>query len=132
MTEAIFIFFVHDQDAATDFYREVLGNEPRLRVPGMTEFELADGAVLGLMPRSGIARLLGEDVFAAPALSPRSELYLRVDDPESYHRRAIAAGGSEVDGLKSRDWGDVAAYSLDRDGHLLAFASADAHNAKSA
>ena len=32
----------------------------RLDVPGMTEYELARGAVLGLMPEAGIRRLLGE------------------------------------------------------------------------
>ena len=32
------------------------------------------------------------------------------------------AGAAELDGLVKRDWGDVAAYSLDPDGHVLAFA----------
>lgn len=90
----------------------------------MTEFDIGDGAVLGLMPSAGIRRLLG-DAIPDPALAhgiPRAELYLIVDEPAACHRRALEAGARELSPLLPRDWGDHTAYSLDPDGHVLAFA----------
>lgn len=113
---------MRDQAASTTFWRHVLAAPPRLDVPGMTEFDLADGAVLGLMPEAGIARLLdGQFVPAAPGAF-RAELYLVVEDPALLHARALAAGARELSPLLPRDWGDDAAYSLDADGHVIAFA----------
>lgn len=122
---ALWILFVRDQEAAARFYEAVLAQAPSLHVPGMTEFLLPGGATLGLMPEAGIKRLLGE-VLPDPASAsgvPRAELYLRVDDALAYHRRALAAGARELSGLERRGWGDCATYSLDLDGHVLAFAS---------
>lgn len=45
-----FIFYVQDQARSTNFYAQVLTQTPSLNVPGMTEFVLTDGCVLGLMP----------------------------------------------------------------------------------
>ncbi len=117
------ILYVRDQAAATTFYRRVLG-EPSLDVPGMTEFPLGPGTVLGLMPEAGIRQLLGDAIPdpAGGAGIPRAELYLRVDDPGTYHARALQAGARELSPLTARDWGDEAAYSQDPDGHVLAFA----------
>ena len=125
MNEALLIFYVRDQNSATEFYRRVLEREPRLHTVGMTEFQLTGSSVLGLMPETGIKRLLG-DRLVDPATAngaPRAELYLRVDGPAAYHQRVLEHGGQELDELKPRNWGDVAAYSLDLDGHVLAFAS---------
>lgn len=124
MMKAHFIFYVADQAASAAFYAAVLGKGPDLDVPGMTEFHLDEGAVLGLMPEAGIKRLLG-DGFADPATAngiPRAELYLLTDDPEAFHRRALAEGARELSPLTLRDGGDEAAYCLDPDGHVLSFA----------
>ena len=120
-----FILYVRDQEASTRFYAKVLAAEPDLEVDGMTEFALSGNAVLGLMPESGIRRLLGA-ALPDPAQArgvPRSELYLVVDDPASYHARALEAGARELSPLSRRDWGHVVAYSLDPDGHVLALAA---------
>jgi predicted enzyme related to lactoylglutathione lyase len=124
MQAAHFILYVADQDASARFYEQVLQLTPRLHVPGMTEFELPGGAVLGLMPQAGIQRLLGAALPdpAAAAGVPRTELYLVVDDAEAAHTRALAAGASELSAVAPRDWGHHAGYSLDPDGHVLAFA----------
>ena len=65
---AYLVFYVSDQVASVAFYRRVLGIEPRLDVPGMCEFKLPGGAILGLMPESGIRRLLGSSL-PDPALA---------------------------------------------------------------
>lgn len=123
--KAHMILYVADQARAAEFYSAVLAIEPILNVPGMTEFELSATCVLGLMPAVGIKRLLG-DALPDPASAdgiPRCELYLRVDDPGRYHGRALEFGANELSPLQPRGWGDLAAYSLDLDGHVLAFAS---------
>jgi len=122
--ESYFILYVADQARSATFYERVLGIAPRLNVPGMTEFNLPSGSTLGLMPESGIKALLGSRL-PDPTLGrgiPRAELYLVVDEPTSFHSRALAAGAIELSSLHARNWGHVAAYSLDPDGHVLAFA----------
>ena len=121
-----FILYVANQERSTHFYSAVLGIEPRLFVPGMTEFELRDGCILGLMPEAGIRRLLG-DAIADPADAygiPKAELYLVVDDAAAAHRAALDAGARELSAPAPRDWGHLVGYSSDPDGHVLAFASA--------
>lgn len=118
------ILYVADQARSTHFYGSVLG-APRLDVPGMSEFVLPGGAVLGLMPESGIRRLLGP-ALPDPAIAhgiPRAELYLLVANASELHQRALAAGAVELSPLSLRDWGHRVAYALDADGHVLAFAS---------
>lgn len=118
------ILYVSDQKSSTTFYQKVLMITPILDVPGMTEFKLNEETVLGLMPSAGIKRLLGGKLPDPDTASgiPRAELYLHVTDPESYHSRALENGAKELSPLLPRDWGDEAAYSLDPDGHVLAFA----------
>lgn len=118
------ILYVQDQARSAEFYSRVFDCEPTLNVPGMTEFPLSESCVLGLMPEAGIKRLLG-DRLPDPAHGsgiPRAEIYLLVENASFYHRRAIEAGAAELSPLADRDWGDCVAYSLDPDGHVLAFA----------
>jgi catechol 2,3-dioxygenase-like lactoylglutathione lyase family enzyme len=128
IARAHLILYVADQTAAAAFWRAVLDEDPALDVPGMTEFALGAAVVLGLMPEAGIRRLLGP-VLPDPAGAagvPRAEVYLVLDsaaDVEAHHRRALAAGATELSPSARRDWGDVAAYSLDPDGHVVAFAT---------
>lgn len=124
MNRIEFILYVKDQVQATTFYKAVLACEPTLNVPGMTEFELRDRVVLGLMPASGIRRLLGDSI-QDPSLAdqiPRAELYLSVDSAQEWVDRALAAGGKLLSPVTLKNWGDYAGYVADLDGHVLAFA----------
>ena len=129
--ESYFILYVADQARSAKFYSQVFAAEPRLNVPGMTEFALPSGGVLGLMPQAGISALLGARVPDPTRTDgrPRAELYLLLDEPRTMHRRAVAAGAIEVSPMQRRDWGHYVAYSLDLDGHVLAFAGAAAEGA---
>ncbi len=122
--KALIIFFVKDQGKTTEFYSKVFNLEPTLNVPGMTEFTLPDGTMLGFMPNSGIKKLMGEKLPDPASASgiPRSEIYLMVDNPIEYHNRALQLGAKEVQPLQIMGWGQQAAYSLDADGHILVFA----------
>lgn len=121
--QAEFILYVTDQGRSRDFYRAVLAMEPTLDVPGMTEFDLG-GCKLGLMPSSGIARII------SPALprpdqahgAPRCELYLLVAAAEVVVGRCRSIGAREVSPLLNRVWGHRVAYFADPDGHVLAIA----------
>ncbi len=125
MVEAVhIILYVADQARSTTFYETVLAMAPQLHVPGMTEFRLPGGTILGLMPESGIERLLGPSIIRPSTARgvARAELYLRVQDPNAWHARALAAGARELSPMQLRSWGDGVAYSQDPDGHVLAFA----------
>lgn len=120
----IVILYVEDQARAKRFYAALLGVEPTLDVPGMTELPLAPEVTLGLMPADGIARILGQ-AMPHPREGqgiPRCELYLRVEDAAAVHRRAVACGARPIDDLRERDWGEHVAYVADPDGHVVALA----------
>ncbi len=120
------ILYVDNQTVSSVFYRTVLAAEPVLDVPGMTEFRLGEGSILGLMPVAGIRRLLG-DALPDPRTAqgiPRAELYVLVDDAHACLHRAIGAGARLLSPLMPRDWGHAVGYVLDPDGHVLAFAHA--------
>ena len=63
------IMYVRDQARSASFYRAVLAIPPELDVPGMTEFVVSTGAVLGLMPEEGIRRLLSPALTGSSAAS---------------------------------------------------------------
>lgn len=119
--QTLFILYVKDQQKSTAFYTKVLGEKPVLNVPGMTEFELANGTLLGLMPEKGIQKLLSLEPFSQTQ-SPKSEIYLIVENAEELHKKAVENGAKELSPLSKRDWGQKVAYSLDSDGYVLAFA----------
>ena len=99
-----FIFYVADQERSSAFYAAVLAVVSRLHVPGMTEFDLPGGGVLGLMPEKAIRSLLGSalpDPSDANGI-PRAELYLVLSEPGRYHSRALAAGARELSPLLPR------------------------------
>ncbi len=119
------ILYVSDQKRSRDFYSALLGKEPSLDVPGMTEFVLSDKLKLGLMPESGIAKILS-DKTPHPSTgngTPRCELYLKVANPDDVYRLAVSLGAKEISAVTHRDWGDTVGYVSDFDGHILAFAS---------
>jgi catechol 2,3-dioxygenase-like lactoylglutathione lyase family enzyme len=126
--QAGLILYVQDQLRSRDLYRVLLDRVPVLDVPGMTEFDLG-GCTLGLMPASGIARII------TPALPhpnaghgvPRCEVYLRVDDLDAMITRAVTAGLAVVSPATDRDWGDRVAYFADPDGHVIALAAQLSH-----
>ncbi len=119
-----FILYVSDQEASRQFYQAILEQQPVLDVPGMTEFLLSEDCKLGLMPNTGIAKILG-DQLPHPDHGvgiPRAELYLYVDLPEKCYTRAIQAGARAINPVCERDWGDMGGYVADQDGHIIAFA----------
>lgn len=118
------ILFVRDQEVSTRFYESILRKCPDLEVPGMTEFHLSPACTLGLMPGTGIARLLAGKIPHPDQGHgiPRCELYLYVDDVGLEFAHALDCGAIPVSQPEKRNWGDTAGYFVDPDGHLIAFA----------
>ncbi|CAG0977505.1 lactoylglutathione lyase [Flavobacteriales bacterium] len=123
--ETLFILYVKDQNSSSLMYEKLLRIKPHLHVPGMTEFMLNEKTKLGLMPESGIAKILSNKT-KHPADGngiPRAEVYLYVKDIQEYYERATELKLTEVSGVEKRSWGDVACYFADPDGHIITFAS---------
>lgn len=120
----IFIIYVKDQERSREFYSKILGRDPVLDVPGMSEFELTGNSKLGLMPERGIKTILGDSVPDPESGNgiPRCEIYLYVNDPDEYLKRALESGAVLVSETKIREWGDTVCYIADPDGHVIAFA----------
>lgn len=116
-----FILYVEDQQRSADFYQTVLAGPPRLHVPGMTEFTLGPGSVLGLMPQRSVERLLPVVARSEPRVA-RAELYLVTARPEAMLERARRAGAMMLSELQPRTWGASVGYCLDPDAHVLAVA----------
>ena len=125
MEKAMIILYVADQQRSKEFYRAVLGIEPALDVPGMTEFPLTQTTSLGLMPEKGTSSFLGTVLPPAKSGSgiPRCELYLFVKDPAESYQALVDADGIAISKPEKRPWGDVTAYGADPDGHVIAFAA---------
>ncbi len=122
--ESMTILYVQNQARSVAFYRALLQRDPVLNVEGMTEFDLDGNGRLGIMPAIDIAPILQHKVKCPHQLSnaPRAEFYWVVDNPGECYERLTQAGGAAISSLSLRPWGDEAAYGLDPDGYLLAFA----------
>lgn len=119
-----FVLYVRDQKKSANFYRAPLDLEPSLDVSGMTEFELGPLTILGIMPELGIKKLLGDSIKDPEKSSDmsRCELYLTVENPELFMKRASQLDAPMLSPVSKRNWGDEAGYIMDLDGHAVAFA----------
>jgi predicted enzyme related to lactoylglutathione lyase len=120
----IFVIYVEDQKRSREFYQRILKQDPILDVEGMTEFKINENTKLGIMPESGIVKLLKNKIInpsKAKGVS-RCEIYLYVDSPEEFYKRAILFGAKPISESLIRDWGDEVAYCVDFDGNVIAFA----------
>jgi lactoylglutathione lyase len=105
-------------------YADLFEKQPVLNVPGMTEFELSEHVILGLMPTKSIAKII-TPILPDPSRGqgiPRCELYLYIDHIEGVYERSQSLGFKQISPLEDRDWGDRAFYLADIDGHVIAFA----------
>lgn len=122
---------VDDLERALRFYREGLG----LQSPGIvaTEFvgdennasgavvmfDLADGLILALYPRTELAK--DSAVPYAPAKTGEfsvGQLVGNKDEVDAVLAAAAAAGATVTDPARERPWGIYSGYFRDPDGHL--------------
>lgn len=119
------IFYVSNQQESTEFYTNLFRTKPTLYVPGITEFTVSKNCKIGLMPNSGIKKILSTKM-PDPSRGngiPRCELYLLVENIELEFENAIRCGAKLISPIEERTWGDKACYFADLDGHIIAFAT---------
>jgi uncharacterized glyoxalase superfamily protein PhnB len=118
------ILYVSDQETSCRFYQKIFRSEADLNVPGMTEFKLSGKCIVGLMPNSGIAKILADKTPHPESGNgiPRCELYLGVDNVQFEFDNAMGSGARLISPIIDRDWGDKVCYFADPDGHIIAFA----------
>lgn len=130
--EMLTILYVRDLPSSKAFYDHAFGWQSTVDVINYAEYQVCNGARLGLMPQSNTAGFLGDELGSrTPADGcPRAELYLSVDEVEPIVDRLTAIGAPCTSSLQQRDWGDRAAYFLDPDGYVLAVADRPINSAQ--
>ncbi len=124
MNKTYFIIYVDDFDKTKLFYELLFNIKPEVDEPGMCEYKLPDGSTLGIMPSSSLAKLFGNKFVEQKdrRALPNVELYFLMNNGLEFHKRALQLGATEIRKVEEMDWGDKVAYSLNHDGHILAFA----------
>jgi uncharacterized glyoxalase superfamily protein PhnB len=92
------VLAVHDLEQSAAWYRDVLGCEVRDAEPGNWTF-CRSGEIdfmLGRCPDALPASELGDHSYVA---------YLRVDDVQAFHARAVAAGAEILKPPSNEPWG---------------------------
>jgi uncharacterized glyoxalase superfamily protein PhnB len=92
------VLAVHDLDRSGVWYRDVLGAELQAVDSGNWLFCRAGQVtfMLGRCPDVPAASELGDHSYVA---------YLRVDDADAFHRRALAAGAEVLKAPTNEPWG---------------------------
>lgn len=90
----------------------------------MTEFNLSENTILGLMPSSGVKKILENKtvVYDSSEKIAKAELYIVVDKIQDYYDRAITLKTILLSEIKERDWGQKVVYFLDPDNYVIAIA----------
>lgn len=119
-----FILYVSDQQKSTELYQAIFKKHPDLNVPGMSEFILNDFCKIGLMPNDGIAKIITPTLPHPNSGNgiPRCELYFIVENLQDEYKIIQKLGVKIISEIEERNWGDIAFYFSDLDGHVIAFA----------
>jgi uncharacterized protein len=122
---------VHDLDRAVEFYRDGLGLDTRGVVAteftgdestpagAIAIFEMADGLLLSLYPRTELAK--DANIAIEPPTAGEFSIGHIVEsraDVEALLEGAEAAGATLTDRPHERPWGIYSGYFRDPDGHL--------------
>jgi lactoylglutathione lyase len=110
--------FVGSLGPAVDFYGGVLGLTLTKRTEHWAQFDC--GSVrLGLYERAVMAAVLGVEEESLGHPPGAVELAFEVEDVDSAHAAAVAAGAPSFQAPADRYWGERTAYVLDPDGGLV-------------
>ena len=87
-------------------------------------FKLPGGGVLSLLPAGSLEKFFGEGLPQRFQGKPTTlaEIYIVVDNPEAMFDKALQLGCRKLRDPERMEWGHRAAYCINHDGHILAFA----------
>lgn len=109
--------------AAIEFYTKAFGAEEIMRLP------TPDGKLIHASVRMGDSVvMLADEIPAMGCLGPKSlkgspvTIHLQVDDADALHKRAVAAGATNVMEVQEMFWGDRYGIVEDPFGHRWSIA----------
>lgn len=109
--------------ASRDFYERAFGWPMAVETPNYVEFQVSQGAYLGLMDKGLSARFAGDKGLATVGDGVRPvELYLTFMDAKPVIGRLESLGAECTSPMQLRGWGERTAYYLDPDGVLIGIA----------
>lgn len=106
------------------FYSILFDTQPIVEDNNIVEFEIVPGFIIGLQTRELKEKIFDPDIYSkySRESGSGSEIYIECDNAESMHRKALSLGCLELSPFTRMDWGHRAGYSINHDGHILAFA----------
>jgi predicted lactoylglutathione lyase len=115
---------VNDLTKSKMFYKLLFEIEPKVDSENFVEIKLNENFILGLQNIKMNEKLFNRDLISKFKLNKTSsaEFYIECKNPEEMHQKALQFGCLELSPFRERDWGQSVAYSVNHDGHVLAFA----------
>ncbi|MBN1302296.1 MAG: VOC family protein [Melioribacteraceae bacterium] len=118
------ILLVNDLQKSKAFYKLLFNLNPVVDTENIVEFEIGTNLILGLQTIDLPSKIFDYDVFAKyPNTSAGiHEIYIECENAEEMHEKAKQYGCIELSPFQKREWGHYTGYSINHDGHILAFA----------
>lgn len=120
-----FILFVKDLNKCKMFYELLFERKPIVDENNICEFELNSNSILGLMTKDLTDKIFESDFsYLMPnKIKHGNEIYIECVNAEEMHKKALQLGCLEISPFQEREWGHCVGYSVNHEGHILAFAS---------
>ncbi|MBU1098250.1 MAG: hypothetical protein CVV23_02490 [Ignavibacteriae bacterium HGW-Ignavibacteriae-2] len=120
-----FIILVQDLKKCKMFYELLFQKKPVVDENNICEFELNPYSILGLMTKDLTDKIFESDFsYLMPnKIKHGNEIYIECANAEEMHKKALQLGCLEISSFQKRAWGQSAGYSVNHEGHILAFAS---------
>ncbi len=124
LTTAHTILVVENLHKSKMFYQLLFDVEPVVDETNIVELKLNENFILGLITKELPAKLFDAELMVKFKLDKASsaELYFECDNAEKIHAKALQLGCLELSPFQQRVWGHSVGYSVNHDGHVLAFA----------
>jgi len=112
------ILYVEDTARTLTFYRDVLGLSVKAEHGSYIEFETGQ-TTLAFNTREDVQRLIPDYTIPSGKAQQTLEIGFVTDDVPTLFQKVEAAGSKTGLTPVEKPWGQVVAYVLDPDGHLI-------------
>ncbi|WP_426272202.1 VOC family protein [Exiguobacterium sp. R-17] len=112
------ILYVEDTVRTLTFYRDVLGLSVKAEHGSYIEFETGQ-TTLAFNTREDVQQLIPDYTIPSGKAQQTLEIGFVTDDVPTLFQKVEAAGYKTVLAPVEKPWGQVVAYVLDPDGHLI-------------
>lgn len=112
------ILYVEDTARTLTFYRDVLGLSVKAEHGSYIEFETGQ-TTLAFNTREDVQQLIPDYTIPSGKAQQTLEIGFVTDDVPTLFQKVEAAGCKTVLAPVEKPWGQVVAYALDPDGHLI-------------